>query len=155
MGNHVALLLFALALVSGGGVVSPTDATAATARPGTIPNAAAGISDVVAAILKKDSKNRDKFATDLASMLHKKYPNYTVIAVDVAHKIKGPHIHQHAELHYVIGTSQGYEVYFVKEGKKATFTREGDGGYINWAFVCETSHCKRGKGDHENVLHMF
>ena len=63
----------------------------------------------------------------------KKYPGW---AIAIAHKAttKGKAIHQHVEVPLAFGT-YGYEVYFVKPGKHFSLTRQGDGGFINWAYI--------------------
>lgn len=113
--------------------------------------AAKAIAEITSNVVKDDKNARDVFAQTTVSELRDQFPDYSVIAVAVEHSIEGPNIHQHAELEYKLGTSQGYEVYFVKEGDEATFTREGDGGYINWAYICSPDHCKQD----DNKLNMF
>ena len=63
----------------------------------------------------------------------------------------GSYYHQHAECYYVSGASTGYEVYLIPVGDSATFTRQGDGGYINWAFQGPDGHLSR----IDNVVNFF
>lgn len=77
--------------------------------------AATGISDTVG----RDRDARDKFARMLVDSVTSQYPGYDAVAA-VRGKFEGQGVHQHAELNYALGlTSQGYEVYAVKQGEQS------------------------------------
>ena len=62
----------------------------------------------------------------------------------------GQRIHQHAECYYASGASTGYEVYLMRCGDSVTFTRMGDGGFMNWAF-----DGRYNREDGSNIVHFY
>jgi hypothetical protein len=99
------------------------------------------IAKQVNGVIGGDSDKRNRFAKELVEkMYNESGRNCTVIAVCVAHDIKGDYHKTHAECYYFLGTSQGYEVYVIANGRNATFERRGDGGPINWAFAGDSNY---------------
>ncbi|KAG2485298.1 hypothetical protein HYH03_015972 [Edaphochlamys debaryana] len=91
------------------------------------------IGERIAAHVNEDKQRRERFARELTAELCERFPDYDVIATCVSHSMEGSYVHQHAECYYLSGCSQGYEVYLIRHGDWAKFTRHGDGGWINWA----------------------
>ncbi|RDB16535.1 hypothetical protein Hypma_002708 [Hypsizygus marmoreus] len=103
--------------------------------------AAGAIGDIVGVIkagIQADKDKRTHFTQDVIDQLNTKDPTLNYIMCHVKHSTafdgeKGTDWgHSHQELDIDLGGTIGYEIYWAKSG---TFTREGDGGYINWAYV--------------------
>src|SRR4051794_14725716 len=84
--------------------------------------------------LKNDGEKREAFTQEFAKKAREQYPNYNVVIIHTPHDREGVWIHQHHELPMTVGTC-GYEVYFSRIGDPFSLTNNGDGGYINWAFI--------------------
>jgi hypothetical protein len=82
--------------------------------------------------LRKGNHIKSEFTTSFVNEAVKKYPGWSVAIVHNS-KTKGTAIHQHEEVSLRVGT-YGYDIFFVKPGKRFDIWRKGDGGYINWAF---------------------
>ncbi|KAJ8520012.1 hypothetical protein ONZ45_g3110 [Pleurotus djamor] len=75
---------------------------------------------------------------DLVSKMRHEYPSFNWVICHTKHTYKfdgrrgvdWDHKHQEFELGSLFGTT-GYEIYNFKGGE---FTRQGDGGYLNWAY---------------------
>lgn len=92
-----------------------------------------GVAAAVGAI-QNDNEKREKFTQDFVDKARIDFPDYNVVIIHPPHSRDGTWIHQHYELPMTVGTC-GYEVYFSKIGDQFSLTNNGDGGYINWAFI--------------------
>ncbi|RDB14947.1 hypothetical protein Hypma_016157 [Hypsizygus marmoreus] len=99
------------------------------------------ITGVVAGIkagIAADKNKRSQFTQDLVKDLSSKNPAFNYVICHTKHTTafdgaKGTDWgHSHQEFDIKIGGTVGYEIYWAKSGK---FTRQGDGGYLNWAYI--------------------
>jgi len=96
--------------------------------------AAESIVELVEAAQENDEKKREEFTQRYVDEALKKYPNYNVVVSHNGGKIIGNGAqHLHIEVPMTVGTC-GYEIWLLPKGQKITFVRNGDGGFINWAF---------------------
>jgi len=85
-----------------------------------------------------DKAARSGFTQDLVGRMYKKNPKFTYFICHTEHTtaftgkqgVDWGHSHQEFNVHF--GKTVGYEIYWAKSGK---FTRKGDGGYLNWAYI--------------------
>jgi len=95
------------------------------------------IVDIIKGKINADKQKRSKWTLDMVSQFRQKYPHYNFVVCHVKHKynFKGARGkdwgHSHQELKVSFGKTVGYEIYWFKEG---TFKRQGDGGWLNWAY---------------------
>jgi len=98
------------------------------------------IIDVVGSIkagIAADKKARSTFTQDLVNQMNSKNPKLNYVVCHTKHKAafdgqQGKDWgHSHQEFDIKVGGTIGYEIYWAKSGK---FTRQGDGGYLNWAY---------------------
>lgn len=95
------------------------------------------IIDVIKGMIAKDKERRGKFTVDLINRSKAKYPGYNWVMCHTKHTTKFDGQkgkdwgHRHEEFKVSFGKTIGYEIYYFKSG---TFTRQGDGGYLNWAY---------------------
>jgi hypothetical protein len=86
--------------------------------------------------INHDITLRDQFTTKTVTDSGQKWPgfNWVICHTDHTTAFDGTQGtdwgHSHHELGLIFG-STGYELYWFKSG---TFTRNGDGGYLNWAY---------------------
>ncbi|KAJ8483347.1 hypothetical protein ONZ45_g14626 [Pleurotus djamor] len=88
--------------------------------------------------INSDKAARSQFTQDLVSKMRHEYPSFNWVICHTKHTYKfdgrrgvdWDHKHQEFELGSLFGTT-GYEIYNFKGGE---FTRQGDGGYLNWAY---------------------
>ncbi len=122
---------------------SPLTQPASAQAPGTYGGLAAGIAGVAIAVTSlvkqlqaEDNEKRAAFTQRTISELNQKYPDYNfVITHHKGSKAEGPGVvHRHVELPMAVGTA-GYEIFGSPKGQPFKFELNGDGGYINWAFV--------------------
>ncbi len=86
---------------------------------------------------KHDKKMREEFTKQFVAKASAQYLYHNVVISHNGGKISGNYVtHQHFELRVSNGTI-GYEIYFSPKGKPFEFVRNGDGGYINWAYCGE------------------
>lgn len=94
------------------------------------------IQDVIA----RDKYMRSGFTQDTVSKLRNSHPKMNFVIVHTKHhyNFKGTkgkdwyHDHRELPVHFPVGSTIGYEIYGFGEGE---FNREGDGGYLNWAYI--------------------
>lgn len=87
--------------------------------------------------LKHDKKKREEFTKQYVAKASEKYPYHNVVISHNGGKVSGSYVtHLHFELRVSNGTI-GYEIYLSPKGKPFEFVRNGDGGYINWAYSGE------------------
>ncbi|RDB14945.1 hypothetical protein Hypma_016158 [Hypsizygus marmoreus] len=97
-----------------------------------------GIQAGIEADKENDIQNRSKFTQDLVNALNSKSPKLNYVICHTKHSTafegtKGTDWgHAHQEFDIKVGGTIGYEIYWFTAGK---FTRQGDGGYLNWAYV--------------------
>ncbi|PFH46858.1 hypothetical protein AMATHDRAFT_68961 [Amanita thiersii Skay4041] len=99
-----------------------------------------GIAKIVNLIkggIAKDKAERGRFTIHVVDQLKAKNPhlNYVVCHTKHTYKWDGQRgkdwDHSHQEFDVKIGGTIGYEIYWAKSG---SFTRIGDGGFLNWAY---------------------
>ncbi|KAF8079373.1 hypothetical protein FPV67DRAFT_115230 [Lyophyllum atratum] len=109
--------------------------------PGAVLDVAKMIIDVVGSIkagIAADKNARSGFTQDTVGKMNKQNPKFNYIMCHTKHttafdgKQGVDWGHTHQEFDIKIGGTIGYEIYWVKSGK---FTRKGDGGYLNWAYI--------------------
>lgn len=107
-----------------------------------------GVGDVVEMIINvvgsikagiaADKNARSGFTQDLVGKMNAKNPKFNYVICHTKHKTafdgkQGTDWgHSHQEFDIKVGGTVGYEIYWAKSGK---FTREGDGGFLNWAYI--------------------
>jgi hypothetical protein len=102
---------------------------------------AAGIiaGGVAKALIGDDNKTREAYTQNFVQQASQKLPNYNVVICHTQHKVAGPQVaHQHHEVGMHVGTC-GYDSYCSPKGQPFIFQNQGDGGYLNWAYVGEFS----------------
>ncbi|KAJ2918889.1 hypothetical protein MD484_g1485, partial [Candolleomyces efflorescens] len=83
-----------------------------------------------------DKGARSDYTKDFIENALQKFPGYNWVICHVAHQTQFDGVqnedwgHDHTEFPIFLGTI-GYEIYWFKSG---TFVRQGDGGYLNWAY---------------------
>ncbi|KAF9465411.1 hypothetical protein BDZ94DRAFT_1234573 [Collybia nuda] len=111
------------------------------ARRGGIGDVVEIIMNVVGSIkagIAQDKKNRGNFTQKLVGDMRAKSPQFNWVICHTKHKTafdgtRGKDWgHSHQEFDVKIGGTVGYEIYYFKSGK---FTRQGDGGFLNWAYI--------------------
>lgn len=86
---------------------------------------------------RHDNQKREEFTKQYIANASKQYPYHNVVISHNGGRISGNFVtHQHFELRVSNGTI-GFEIYFSPKGKPFEFVRNGDGGYINWAYSGE------------------
>jgi hypothetical protein len=83
---------------------------------------------------ENDNEKREAFTQKFVNDARVQFSDYNVVIIHPPHRVYGHSTHQHYELPMTVGTC-GYEVYFSKIGDPFGLVNEGDGGYINWAFI--------------------
>lgn len=94
----------------------------------------------ISSAIEADKYARSGFTQDTVSKLHAAHPQMNFVICHTAHHYKFPGVkgkdwyHDHRELNvkFPIGSTIGYEIYGFIQGE---FFREGDGGYLNWAYI--------------------
>ena len=98
----------------------------------------ATVAGVVLAI-KDDNNKREAYTKQFVAQTSNHFPDCNIVICHPQHRVAGPHVvHQHHELPMTVGTC-GYDSYASPKGQPFLFENQGDGGYINWAFVGEFS----------------
>ncbi|RDB14946.1 hypothetical protein Hypma_016156 [Hypsizygus marmoreus] len=88
--------------------------------------------------IKEDKNKRSGFTQDLVGQLNAKDPKLNYVICHTKHTTAFDGVsgkdwgHSHQEFDVKIGGTVGYEIYWAKSGK---FTRKGDGGFLNWAYI--------------------
>jgi len=90
--------------------------------------------------IKADKYARSGFTQDTVSKLHAQHPKMNFVICHVRHHYKFPgvkgkdwyHDHRELKVKFPVGSTIGYEIYGFVEGE---FFREGDGGFLNWAYM--------------------
>jgi len=97
--------------------------------------------------IAQDKINRSEFTKNLVAQLYQEHRNFNWIVCHTQHttKFDGKRgvdwDHRHQEFDVKIGGTVGYEIYNLKSGE---FTRQGDGGYLNWAFIGQIAKSDQG-----------
>ncbi|KAF8896147.1 hypothetical protein BD779DRAFT_1667989 [Infundibulicybe gibba] len=95
---------------------------------------------IIQAVLResrKDNAARSEFTKNMISSLRNAYPSFNFVICHTAHKHQwdgalGPDWgHWHQEFDIQVGGTIGYEIYYARSG---WFKRQGDGGFLNWAY---------------------
>ncbi|KAJ8523242.1 hypothetical protein ONZ45_g330 [Pleurotus djamor] len=87
--------------------------------------------------LKQDKNLRSDYTYRLIQELRSKYPQFNYVVCHTKHSYQWDGVkgvdwdHRHEEVDVKIGGTIGYEIYNARSG---TFTRQGDGGFLNWAW---------------------
>lgn len=68
----------------------------------------------------------------------KKYSNQDFVISHNGGEIEGEHVHGHVELD-VTGGTIGYKIFASIKGKPFSIVRKGEGGYINWDYVGDST----------------
>jgi len=92
----------------------------------------------IKADIAADKAARSGFTQDAVGRMYKKNPKFTYFICCSKHTtaftgkqgVDWGHSHEEFKVHF--GKTVGYEIYWAKSGK---FTRIGDGGYLNWAYI--------------------
>jgi len=122
---------------------------------GAVMDVAKMIVDVVGSIkagIEADKNARGGYTQDLVGKMNAKNPKMNYIVCHTKHKTafdgtKGKDWgHSHEEFKNQMGGTIGYEIYWAKSGK---FTREGDGGFLNWAYI---GNVKSKSGDGKEIV---
>jgi len=102
---------------------------------------AADIADLITAIINaanEDDTKRSTFTQDTVAQSQKKWPSYNwvICHVQYSYDFQGNQNTDWGKSHSELplswfGMTIGYDLFWFKSG---TFTRLGDGGYINWAY---------------------
>jgi len=88
-------------------------------------------------MINEDNTKRDQFTVDTVTQSGQQWPgfNWVICHTDHTTAFDGTQGtdwgHTHHELDISLGRTIGYELYWFRSG---TFTRNGDGGYLNWAY---------------------
>ncbi|RDB14950.1 hypothetical protein Hypma_016151 [Hypsizygus marmoreus] len=93
---------------------------------------------MIKAGIAEDKNKRSGFTQDLVKQMNSKNSKLNYVVCHTKHKTAFDGTqgtdwgHSHQEFDIKVGGTVGYEIYWAKSGK---FTREGDGGYLNWAYI--------------------
>jgi len=94
----------------------------------------------ISSAIEADKYARSGFTQDTVSKLYQKHPQMNFVICHTGHHYKFPGVkgkdwyHDHRELNvkFPVGSTIGFEIYGFTQGE---FFREGDGGYLNWAYI--------------------
>jgi hypothetical protein len=90
---------------------------------------------LAASFIGDDNRKREAYTQHFVQQASQQFPNCNVVVCHPQHKVNGPHyIHQHFELGMTVGTC-GYDAYISPMGQPFVFANQGDGGYLNWAYL--------------------
>ncbi|KAJ2918935.1 hypothetical protein MD484_g1495, partial [Candolleomyces efflorescens] len=87
--------------------------------------------------IEKDKSRRGNYTHEFIGKSMAQFPKWNWVICHTKHtkKFDGKQgkdwFHRHEEFKVSFGKTIGYEIYWFKSG---TFTRKGDGGYLNWAY---------------------
>jgi hypothetical protein len=96
------------------------------------------IIELIKGKIEQDKKMRGEWTNHMIGEFRKKYPHFNFVLCHTSHKtdfkgVRGKDWgHSHQELPVSFSKTIGYEIYWFKEG---TFHRQGDGGWLNWAYA--------------------
>jgi hypothetical protein len=79
---------------------------------------------------------REQFTQRFVAAAATRLPNANVVIIHPQHDRWGTFNHEHVEMPGGGGTI-GYEVYFAEKGRGFSLANQGDGGFMNWAFIGE------------------
>jgi hypothetical protein len=132
----VAILMLSMTATTLGSFAQPAAAKnpAALVANG-IGSVAGAVASVVVQLKNDDKEKRAQFTQRTVAELARKYPNYNfVITRHKQSKAIGKSVvHKHVEMKQTVGTV-GYEIFAAPKGKTFVFKRNGDGGFLNWAY---------------------
>ena len=137
-GTCQASISAALLLTSSAAIGSFAPPASAQVAAGVIVTgiigAAASVGNFIHGITGDDNAKREAFTQQYISNINQQYPNYNAVISHNGGTVEGNNVvHQHVELGMAVGTC-GYEVYLSPKGQHFKFVRNGDGGFINWAY---------------------
>ncbi|KAF9445742.1 hypothetical protein P691DRAFT_675036 [Macrolepiota fuliginosa MF-IS2] len=95
------------------------------------------IVDIIKQKVKEDKLKREQFTQETVANGRSQHPDFNWVICHVKHTTNFAGTqgkdwgHSHHEVDIQIGGTIGYEIYWFKSG---TFSRQGDGGYMNWAW---------------------
>ncbi|KAJ2935665.1 hypothetical protein H1R20_g1430, partial [Candolleomyces eurysporus] len=116
-----------------------TSADLAARQGPAIAAVAQGIVGIVGTILERieaDKGARSEYTQDFIDLAREQYPSFNWVICHTEHSTDFDGAqgedwdHSHQEFPVFAGTI-GYEIYWFKSG---IFVREGDGGFLNWAY---------------------
>ncbi|KAJ2922110.1 hypothetical protein H1R20_g14992, partial [Candolleomyces eurysporus] len=87
--------------------------------------------------IEKDKSRRGNYTHDFIGKSMAQFPKWNWVICHTKHSTKfdgksgTDYFHRHEEFPVSFGKTIGYEIYWFKSG---TFTRQGDGGYLNWSY---------------------
>ncbi|KAF4571192.1 hypothetical protein EYR36_008521 [Pleurotus pulmonarius] len=88
--------------------------------------------------LDEDKDARGRFTYNLVSQMQQQYPGFNWVVCHTKHETKfdgekgKDWDHRHQEFDVKLGGTIGFEIYNLKSGE---FIRQGDGGFLNWAYI--------------------
>jgi hypothetical protein len=90
--------------------------------------------------IARDKYMRSGFTQEAVAKLRGSHPKMNFVICHTGHHYNFPgvkgkdwyHDHRELKVHFPIGSTIGYEIYGFGAGE---FFREGDGGYLNWAYI--------------------
>ncbi|KAJ6201660.1 hypothetical protein J3E72DRAFT_370626 [Bipolaris maydis] len=85
--------------------------------------------------IRDDVERRKQFTQRVVSDVHARYPGFNVVVCNVGYKLEGPGYQNVVSTKYraAVGADVTYDVVLFSSPK--TFTRQGDGGFQNWAYL--------------------
>jgi len=96
------------------------------------------IVELIKGKIEQDKKMRGQWTNHMIGEFRSKYPHFNFVLCHTAHTtdfkgVRGKDWgHSHQELPVSFRKTIGYEIYWFKRG---TFHRQGDGGWLNWAYA--------------------
>jgi hypothetical protein len=128
----IAVLVIAGAFAVGSPTLGQAQVGAVVAR---ITFAAMQATKLALGSVHNDDSAREMFTQNFVTESSREYPGYNVVISHNVGQVSGTDVvHQHFEIPMTVGTC-GYEAYFSPKGRPFVFVRNGDGGFINWAYA--------------------
>jgi len=110
-----------------------------------VAGAVSGIMDMISKVvggikagIEKDKELRGDFTSKLVGDMSHNNPAFNYVVCHTKHTTAFDGVegtdwgHSHQEFDVKVGGTIGYEIYYLKSG---VFTRQGDGGFLNWAYI--------------------
>ncbi|EUC41348.1 hypothetical protein COCMIDRAFT_8915 [Bipolaris oryzae ATCC 44560] len=85
--------------------------------------------------IRDDIERRKQFTQRVVSEVHARYPGFNVVVCNVGYKLEGSGYQNVVSTKYraAVGADVTFDVVLFSSPK--TFTRQGDGGFQNWAYL--------------------
>ncbi|XP_014558636.1 hypothetical protein COCVIDRAFT_24839 [Bipolaris victoriae FI3] len=85
--------------------------------------------------IRDDIERRKQFTQRVVADVHARYPGFNVVVCNVGYKLEGSGYQNvvSTKYHAAVGTDVTFDVVLFSSPK--TFTRQGDGGFQNWAYL--------------------